>query len=147
MGTPHQGGSGVALANALVNIASVFVKAHSRILADLERDSQLLHTQLGQYSTISSAYVTKFAYETLPTPTLFNKSIMVVPISSAVVPGAVDAESIAIHANHRDMVRFTSNEDEGYQKVQKHLRLMIKDATEQTEAKWRVEDGKKRGMS
>ena len=146
MGTPHQGGSGVALGRALVNIASVFVKADSRILSDLERDSQLLHTQLGLYNAISSSYVTKFAYETLETPTLFGNSIMVVPISSAVVPGAVDAEPIAINANHRDMVRFTGREDGGYKKVQGHLRIMIKSAVKNAEENWRIDDGKKRGM-
>lgn len=136
----------MALGRALVNIASIFVTADSRILSDLERDSQLLHTQLGQYNAISNAYLTKFAYETLPTPTLFGNSIVVVPISSAVVPGAVDAEPIAINANHRDMVRFTGREDGGYRKVQGHLRMMMKDAGKKVEEKWRIDDGKKRGM-
>jgi hypothetical protein len=36
MGTPHQGGSGVAFGRLIVNIASVFVAAHDRLLRYLE---------------------------------------------------------------------------------------------------------------
>lgn len=77
MGVPHQGGGGVALAKALVNIASVFAKADAKILKDLERDSQLLSTQLGQFQAISGSFLTKFAYETLETKTVLGRSLMV----------------------------------------------------------------------
>jgi hypothetical protein len=83
MGTPHQGGNGVALGKALINIASIFVKADDKILKHLERDSELLQQQLGQFATISSQFVTKFAFETRPTPTAFGKSIMVSPWHAA----------------------------------------------------------------
>lgn len=36
---------------------------------------------------------------------------------SAVVPGAADAESIAIPADYLNMVKFLSREDEDYEKV------------------------------
>ena len=77
MGVPHQGGNGVALGKSLVNIASSVVKADTRIMKDLERDSQLLSTQLGQYQAISGQFVTKFAYETLETKTVFGHTLMV----------------------------------------------------------------------
>lgn len=77
MGVPHQGGNGVALGKSIVNIASSVAKADTRILEDLERDSQLLSTQLGQYQAISGQFVTKFAYETLKTKTVFGHSLMV----------------------------------------------------------------------
>lgn len=77
MGVPHQGGNGVALGKCLVNIASSVAKADTRIMKDLERDSQLLSTQLGQYQAISGQFVTKFAYETLETKTVFGHSLMV----------------------------------------------------------------------
>jgi hypothetical protein len=77
MGTPHQGGSGVALGRLLANIASMFVPTDDRLLGHLERDSEWLQQQLGQYNPISIEFVTKFAYEEYSTPTLLGHSIMV----------------------------------------------------------------------
>jgi hypothetical protein len=72
MGTPHQGGSGVALGKLMVNVAS-----DGRLLQHLERDSEWLQQQLGQYGPISSDFVTKFAFEEYATPTVLGRSIMV----------------------------------------------------------------------
>lgn len=77
MGTPHQGGSGVPLGKLLVNVASVFVTADNRLIKHLERDSEWLQQQLGQYGPISGEFVTKFAYEEYETPTVLGHSIMV----------------------------------------------------------------------
>jgi hypothetical protein len=63
MGTPHQGGSGVAFGRLIVNIASVFVAAHDRLLRHLEQDSEWLQEQLGQYGPISGDFVAKLALE------------------------------------------------------------------------------------
>jgi hypothetical protein len=38
MGTPYQGGSGVAFGRLVVNVASVFVAADDRLLLHLKRD-------------------------------------------------------------------------------------------------------------
>jgi hypothetical protein len=75
MGTPHQGG--IALGRLLVNIASVFVPPDDRLLRHLERDSEWLQQQLGQYAPISNEFVTKFAFEEYPTRTVLGRSIMV----------------------------------------------------------------------
>jgi len=80
MGTPHQGGGGVQLGKLLVNIASVFVAADNRLLQHLDRDSEWLQQQLGQYGPISGDFVTKFAYEEYPTPTVLGYSILVRPL-------------------------------------------------------------------
>lgn len=77
MGTPHQGGNGVQLGRLLVNVASLFVATDDRLLKHLERDSEWLQQQLGQYGPISGDFLTKFAYEQYKTPTAFGKSIMV----------------------------------------------------------------------
>jgi hypothetical protein len=71
MSTPHQGGSGVALGKLMVNVASVFMLQH------LERDSEWLQQQLGQYGPISGDFVTKFAFEEYATPTVLGRSILV----------------------------------------------------------------------
>ncbi|CAN9243604.1 unnamed protein product [Alternaria alternata] len=116
MGTPHQGGSGVALGKLMVNVAS-----------------------LGQYGPISSDFVTKFAFEEYATPTVLGKSIMVVPRASAVVPGAADGEPIAIHADHINMVKFESKSDPGYKTVSGHLRLMAARAGDAIDQRWDTE--------
>lgn len=79
--------------------------------------------------------MTKFAYEEYKTPTVLGHSIMVysliyhyqrqqqllilqvVPRASAVVPWVADAEPIVIHADHINMTKFASNEDNGYKTV------------------------------
>ena len=77
MGTPHQGGNGVYFGETMLKVASIFIKADNKILKHLERDLEWLQQQLGQYAPVSSDFVTKFAYETLPTPTVIGQSIMV----------------------------------------------------------------------
>lgn len=79
MGTPHQGGNGVQLGRLLVNVVSLFMAADNRLLKHLERDSEWLQQQLGQYGPISGEFLTKFAYEEYETPTAFGQSIMVRP--------------------------------------------------------------------
>ncbi|KAI9858058.1 MAG: hypothetical protein M1813_007870 [Trichoglossum hirsutum] len=147
MGTPHQGGSGVALGELLVKVVSIFVKADDKILRHLERDSEFLQQQLGQYALISSDFVTKFAYEVYPTSIAPGKAVMVVPIASAVVPGVADAEPIAILANHLDMVKFVSRTDGGYEKVSEYLILMVEKACSTISARWETEEKMKKVKS
>jgi hypothetical protein len=54
----------------------------------------------------------------------------VVPKASAVVPGAADAEPIVIHADHINMVKFASKQDNGYRTVSGHLQIMAENAGE-----------------
>ena len=67
------------------------------------------------------------------------------PRSSAVVPGAADAESIAIPADHLNMVKFASREDVGYERVSEHLWLLAKEAPDAISARWREQDKIRRG--
>jgi hypothetical protein len=67
----------VALGRLMVNVASVFMAADDRLLQHLERDSEWLQQQLGQYGPISGDFVTKFAFEEYATPTVLGKSIVV----------------------------------------------------------------------
>jgi hypothetical protein len=138
MGTPHQGGEGVAWGKRLVGIASIFVKTNDRLLNILERDSEALQQQLGQYTPISGDFETKFAFETKATPLAFSSSIIVVPKASAVIPGQVDAESIAIMDNHINMVKFSSQNSE-FKRVAGHLMLMAKKAPTKVQENWGTE--------
>ena len=154
MGTPHQGGNGVQLGKLLVNVASIFATADNHLLNHLERDSEWLQHQLGQYGPISGEFITKFAFEEYKTPTALGQAVMVciysirkelklitqiVPRASAVVPGAADAEPIAIHANHVDMVKFASNADQGYKTVSGHMRIIAQSAPDAIALQWAEE--------
>ena len=145
MGTPHQGGEGVAWGKRLVGVASIFVHTNDRLLNILERDSEILQQQLGQYNSISGDFKTKFAFETQATPLMLGGSIIVVPKASAVVPGQVDAEPIAIMANHVNMVKFSSQNSE-FKSVANQLKIMAKDACSKVEKNWQIERRVNDGM-
>lgn len=68
------------------------------------------------------------------------------PKASAVVPGAADAESIAIPADHLNIVKFASSKDAGYKKVYGHLQLLCKEAPSIVYARWEEQDKMKIGM-
>lgn len=62
-----------------------------------------------------------------------------VPKSSAVVSSQADAESIVIHADHKNMVKFHSSQDGGYTTVSGHLRIMMVDAEHVIQSRWEAE--------
>ena len=62
-----------------------------------------------------------------------------VPRASAVVPGQANAESIVIHANHTDMVRYTSKNDGGYSTISDKLQIMAREAPGAIRHRWEEE--------
>ena len=60
--------------------------------------------------------------------------------------GAADAEPIAIHADHTNMVRFASKEDNGYQTVSGHLQIMAQSASSVIPSRWEEESRVNAGM-
>jgi hypothetical protein len=134
-GTPHQGGRGVPLTGSFIQAASALGPTNKELLRNLEMHSAFLQHQTDQYNAISTQLETKFFYETDLTRTK-NGLIQVVPVYSAVIPGAVNAESIAINGDHLNIVKFRSNEDEGFQKAYRVLRLMVPDAVSKIQGRW-----------
>src|SRR5436305_12214989 len=107
--------------------------------ANTHSTSQLTAMYLYDHAQNLVSDLTKFAYETYPTPLVFGKTLMVVPKSSAVVPGAVDVEAIAIMENHTNMVKFASEADSGFRKVAGHLMLMVEEAPAKVLRNWETE--------
>jgi hypothetical protein len=120
-------------------VASIFVKTNDKLLNILERDSEILQQQLGQYNSISGDFETKFAFETKATELALGKVIMVVPKASAVVPGHVDAEPIALMDDHINMVKFSSPNNNEFKRVAGHLMLMTKKAPAKVQENWLTE--------
>lgn len=67
LGTPHQGGDGVAWGERLLMVASLFIHTNTRVLDNLKGDSEFLQHQMEQYGPISEKFTTIFAYEIYPT--------------------------------------------------------------------------------
>ena len=55
------------------------------------------------------------------------------------MPGAADAEPIVIHADHINMVKFASREDNGYRTLSGHLQIMAQNASEVISSRWEEE--------
>lgn len=68
LGTPHQGGQGVAMGKILLNAAKVLGETSNSLLKHLEEHSESLQQQASEFSMISQSFDIKFAYETMPTP-------------------------------------------------------------------------------
>lgn len=140
-GTPHQGGEGVAWGLRLVTVASMLVNTNPAMLQHLQRDSEEVQRLLRDFAPISNDFCTKFAYETLITPLPTGTSIWVCPKASAVIPGLADAEAIAIHRDHSNMVKFTSADDDGYKKLSGHILLMVGRASIEIRTRWARSSG------
>jgi hypothetical protein len=56
-----------------------------------------------------------------------------------VVPGAIDGEPIAIHADHINMVKFGTKSDAGYRTVSGHLLVMAVKAGDAVGRRWDTE--------
>lgn len=62
------------------------------------------------------------------------------------MPGTADAEPIAIHADHVNMVRFLSKENNEYRTVSGHLRIMAESACSVIASRWEEEERINMGM-
>jgi hypothetical protein len=78
MGSPHQGAAGVQLGELVLRIASIFIATDRKAIKNIKLGSEWLEQQLQQYAPISQDFVTKCAYEMLPTTSIATgKKIMV----------------------------------------------------------------------
>jgi len=156
LGTPHQGVENVDLGLLLLDIQSIYSKTNKTVLKHLQRDSELLQTQLSQYASISGNFDTKFFFEVYPTRIFGGMQRMVsfvisfycsashiwlqlVSRSSAVVPGIVNAEAIAINKDHVGIAKFASSNDEDFQTICGHLNSMVSMAPQRITEKWSLD--------
>ncbi|KAF8515029.1 Alpha/Beta hydrolase protein [Hysterangium stoloniferum] len=116
LGTPHQGIDIAKMATQLINVAAIFTSINTKFLRYLEAHSEKLQTLQAEYNLISTDFVTKYAYELYTTrhKTGIEMWASIVPKASAVVPGAVNAESTGINADHINISKFSSDTDDGY---------------------------------
>lgn len=77
MGTPHQGGNAVSLAEFFTTLAHIYTRTTTTLLQHLKRDSGYLQKQLTDFAPISPSFKTVFAYETYSTQLSKNGRVMV----------------------------------------------------------------------
>jgi hypothetical protein len=61
----------------------------------------------------------------------------VVPKYSAVIPGISNSEEIALAADHRNMVKYRSSEDENFRKVARRIAWMM-NALDKVDKNWKT---------
>ncbi|KAF4896392.1 hypothetical protein CGCF415_v000834 [Colletotrichum fructicola] len=135
LGTPHRGSEGARLAKVLTTILSIFSHTNIKPLHQMESDGEWVEELQERYNSISKNFKTVFFYETLAMPIPFGSTI-VVPKASAVVPGAVDTESVPMVADHSTMVKFSSAGDANFEKVSKRLEFYSRSATQVVKKNW-----------
>lgn len=121
LGTPHQGSWMARCAKIPVKAISFVKSANVSMLAILQSDNDHLKTIYDEFLILlrvreqdnKKIEVTCF-YEELPLPGIG----IVVPEESATFGGY---PSLSITANHRDMARFSSDEDSGFVRVSQEL--------------------------
>ncbi|KAF8512443.1 hypothetical protein BU17DRAFT_54068 [Hysterangium stoloniferum] len=136
MGTPHQGVDLVEWTQTHMDGRSLESLQVEPLLQHLLLGSEALQQQLTQYNSISARFKTVFCYELYTTPGLVRNQVSPhIPASSARVPGAVNAESVAIHKTHIEMVKFPSKEDGDYRNIVFRLQQMS-DVAPHVEMNW-----------
>ena len=63
------------------------------------------------------------------------------------MPGVIDAESVAIMANHLEMTKYRPENDPGYKKVSGHLQLIVQEANAKVQRNWDMDESKNSSMT
>ncbi|KAF8515027.1 hypothetical protein BU17DRAFT_68110 [Hysterangium stoloniferum] len=139
LGTPHQGTTFADMASKLLtfSVVSLFMNPNMKILKHLLANSETLQDQISEYTSISSDFVTKFCYE-LYQMRFCGLHALIVPKETAVVPGAVNAEPLGIHADHVEMTKFPSNDVDDFIQISQWLEGMVAEAPPKIESNWAV---------
>ncbi|KAF8514586.1 hypothetical protein BU17DRAFT_52493 [Hysterangium stoloniferum] len=124
-GTPHQGADVVLSASQIRVLSPV---DGNTLLRNFATNSEMLETQLSEFNPISISFITKFLYESYQTVLHDGTSSFIVAKSCAIVPGARDAEAIALNKKHMDMIKFSSAEDDDFNVVVSLLQHIFEEA-------------------
>ncbi|KAK4211177.1 hypothetical protein QBC37DRAFT_19317 [Rhypophila decipiens] len=118
MGTPHRGIPKATLGESAARLTARLLAAGSnmQVLGNLRPDSHALEKQLHDFVTVSSHIPVVCFYEELKT----GRAGLIVPRASAVFDGKMVSFD-SIPADHREMARFATRSDIGYNRVLGHI--------------------------
>ena len=127
LGTPHHGSRAASLGKMMFEISKIFFKKPNlQVLRGLENNSEILERisrSFGQILSIGRIDVHSFREE-LPT-----HGVMVVGSASSTI-GYPHETRGSLHANHRNMARFSSTKDIKFQRVVSVLQGWVKKSLE-----------------
>jgi len=137
IGTPHQGGEGISLAQVISRALTLAPGVHTnRQMPDaLERYSPWLQTLQDQFNSISPDVRIICYYEQLETRTPVGR-LLVVPRHSAVLQGAVNIDSEGLLADHSTMTKYVGTNDPNFQKVAKRLLALATESEDRVRQSW-----------
>lgn len=76
-GTPHQGSNLASWGKIFLRVAGIYTNTDTRLFRHLQSNSESIETGLGEFASIANSILTKYFYETLPTPIKAGSSMMV----------------------------------------------------------------------
>ncbi|KAK0631000.1 hypothetical protein B0T17DRAFT_529871 [Bombardia bombarda] len=124
MGTPHRGSWIAYWAKMIVSALALGKSMNVKLLDILRKDNQLLEFIQSEFASMirgpqrDGSLEVKCFFEELPLCVLGK----VVSKKSATFEGH---DSISVHANHRDMVRFASAEENGFKRFLGELKKLL----------------------
>lgn len=127
LGTPHHGSGAASLGRKAFEVSKIFFKKPNlQVLRGLETNSEILERisrSFGQILSTERIKVHSFREE-LPT-----HGVMVVGSASSTI-GYLHETRGSLHANHRNLARFSSMEDIKFQRVVSVLQDWVKESSE-----------------
>lgn len=119
-GTPHRGSGKEGLGEIVAAAATLALRhPNKQMLRTLKSDSNILESQRDNFTTISKDLDVVCLREEL------NTIIgLIVPESSASYDG-FKVQRGSINANHIDMVKFSTTEDDGYKKIVRYIQEFV----------------------
>ena len=130
LGTPHHGSDMASLGKIAAEMSRIFIQnPNVQVLRALESNSEILERisrSFGQVLYSGQLNVHSFQEE------LETKGVKVVTASSSTI-GYLHEVRSTLHANHRDMAKFSSHNDANFQRVKSVLSRWIEDIEQSKE--------------
>ena len=130
LGTPHHGSDIASLGKTAAEMSRIFIQnPNVQVLRALENDSEILERisrTFGQVLYSGQLNVHSFQEE------LETKGVKVVTSSSSTIGYFHEVRS-TLHANHRDMAKFSSHDDSNFQRVSWVIRQWVEDIEQSEE--------------
>ncbi|KAL2066927.1 hypothetical protein VTL71DRAFT_1351 [Oculimacula yallundae] len=131
LGTPHHGSSKARILHALTNLASLAIPSaavslSATLLRTLELESEVLQDVTAAWVPIMSPFRIFFFWEQHKTDLKYKRDYIVDEMSAA--PMVDNTERCGIAADHREMCRFASSDDPGFQTVVEALKRYARQA-------------------
>jgi len=136
LGTPHRGSGSATIGKHAYRIARLATKRPNiKLLRSLEKNSDILKGISNRFRSTQQKWDIKISsfYEDREVRKFFLFHSLIVDNESAQI-GHPGEEVSSIPKNHREMTKFTSSEDVGFDRVSSQLRRWVNDISHNSQA-------------